>query len=162
MCEPVHHVDSLQPPFHMLNRKAAAEELPWCAAHGTAVIVYSPMASGILTGAWSKEKAASLGDGDWRSRTADHAGENLDRNLELVERLRPVAERHDTTVGAVAVAWTLTFPGVTGAIVGGRSADQVDGWVGAASLALTDEDLAEIREALEELTIGEGPLAPAA
>lgn len=154
------HVHSLQPPFNMLQREAAADVIPWCYAHGTGVIVYSPMASGVLTGTWSEDKARSLEHDDWRRNSADHAGANLERNLTLVDRLRPIAARHDATVGAVAVAWTLTFPGVTGAIVGGRSPEQVDGWVDAGALELTDQDLTEIRSALTELQAGNGPLEP--
>ncbi|MBN2176328.1 MAG: aldo/keto reductase [Demequinaceae bacterium] len=159
-CEAIRHVNSLQPPFNMLRRGAAADVLPWCAEHGTGSIVYSPMASGILTGSYTKEKAAALADDDWRSRSDAFQGETLERNLALVERLRPIAVAHDTTVGAVAVAWTLTFPGVTGAIVGARSPDQVDGWIPAATLALSDQELATVRTALMDLKAGDGPLEP--
>ena len=158
--EAIQHVNSLQPPFNMLRREAATDVIPWCHEHGTGVIVYSPMASGILTGAYTEEKAAALSDSDWRSRSDDFTGEGLKRNLALVERLRPIAEAHNTTVGAIAVAWTLTFPGVTGAIVGGRSPEQVDGWVPAATLELNDDESAQIRSALEELNAGDGPLTP--
>lgn len=159
--EAVAHVDSLQPPFNMLRRDAAADVIPWCEAHGTGVIVYSPMASGVLTGRWSRERAEALPDDDWRRNSGNHAGEHLDRNLELVERLRPIAERLDVTVGALAVAWTLAFPGVTGAIVGARSPEQVDGWIAAADLELGDDDLRAIAEALADLEAGSGPLTPA-
>jgi aryl-alcohol dehydrogenase-like predicted oxidoreductase len=158
--EGIAHVNSVQPPFSMLNRDSAADVIPWAHAHNTGVIVYSPMASGVLTGSWSAAKARSLPDDDWRRNSSNHAGENLERNLALVERLRPIAQRHDATVGAIAVAWTLTFPGVTGAIVGGRSPAQVDGWVGAGEIALTDADLTEIRSALTDLQAGSGPLEP--
>ncbi len=157
--EAVAHVDSLQPPFSMLRRDAAADVIPWCAKNGTGVIVYSPMASGMLTGAFTRERAAALPDNDWRSRAAEFTT-NLERNLELVERLRPIAAAHGATVGAIAIAWTLTFPGVSGAIVGARSPEQVDGWADAGSIALSDEDLAAIRAALTELDAGTGPLAP--
>lgn len=157
--EAIQHVDSLQPPFNMLQREAGGDVIPWCAAHGTGVIVYAPMASGMLTGKYSREKAAALPDSDWRSRS-DAFTTHLDRNLELVERLRPIAAKHDVTVGAIAIAWTLTFPGVSGAIVGGRSPEQVDGWAHAGSIALDDEDVAAITGALTELEAGNGPTSP--
>jgi aryl-alcohol dehydrogenase-like predicted oxidoreductase len=159
-CEGIRHVNSLQPPFNMLRRGAAADVIPWCVAHNTGVIVYSPMASGILTGSYTKQKAAALAPDDWRRRSDDFRGEGLERNLTLVEWLRPIAEAHSTTVGAIAVAWTLTFPGVTGAIVGARNPAQVDGWIPAATLMLSDGELATIREALVDLGAGDGPLKP--
>jgi aryl-alcohol dehydrogenase-like predicted oxidoreductase len=158
--ERVGHVDTLQPPFSAIRREVAAAELPWCAAHGTGVIVYSPMQSGLLTGAFSLERAAQLGADDWRSRSPDFTGRGLRRNVALADALRPIAERHRATVAAVAVAWTLAWPGVTGAIVGARSPDQVDGWMGAAALALTDADLDEIAGAIERTGAGTGPVRP--
>ncbi|MGV3722125.1 MAG: aldo/keto reductase, partial [Actinomycetota bacterium] len=120
--ERVGHVGTLQPPFSAIRRDAALNELPWCAAHGTGVIVYSPMQSGLLTGAFSAERAAALPADDWRTRSPFFTGEALQRNVSLAEALRPIAERHGVSVGAVAVAWTLAWPGVTGAIVGARRA----------------------------------------
>jgi len=108
------HVDTLQPPFSAIRRDVAALELPWCAAHGTGVIVYSPMQSGLLTGAFSLERAAQLGADDWRSRSPDFTGLGLRRNIALADALRPIAQRHRATVAAVAVAWTLAWTGVTG------------------------------------------------
>ena len=154
------HVDTLQPPFSAIRREVAAAELPWCAAHHTGVIVYSPMQSGLLTGAFSVTRATQLGADDWRSRSPDFTGQGLRRNLALADALRPIAERHGTTVAAVAVAWTLAWPGVTGAIVGARSPAQVDGWIGAAALALTDADLDEIAGAIKRTGAGTGPLRP--
>jgi len=154
------HVDSLQPPFSAIRRDVAAAELPWCAAHGTGVIVYSPMQSGLLTGAFSVERAALLGADDWRSRSPDFTGLGLRRNVALADALRPIAERHGTSVAAVAVAWTLAWRGVTGAIVGARSPAQVDGWIGAASLALTGTDLDEIAAAIGRTGAGTGPVRP--
>ena len=153
------HVDTLQP-FSAIRREVAAAELPWCAAHRTGVIVYSPMQSGLLTGSFSAKRAAELDAGDWRSRAPDFTGEGLRRNLALAEALRPIAERHGATVAAVAVAWTLAWPGVSGAIVGARSPAQVDGWISAASLALTDADLDEIAGAIERTGAGTGPVRP--
>jgi len=161
-CEAVGHVDSLQPQFSLLARRAAEDLIPWCAAHETGVIVYSPMASGLLTGRFTRERAAGLGDDDWRSKNPEYAEPNLSRNLALQDALRPIAERHSVTPAAVAVAWTLAWPGVTGAIVGARSPEQVDGWVAAAGLELRDEDLDELRAALEESGSGSGPTDPRA
>jgi len=154
------HVDTLQPPFSAIRRDVAAAELPWCAAHRTGVVVYSPMQSGLLTGAFSVDRAAQLGADDWRSRSPDFTGVGLRRNLDLAKALQPIAERHGTTVGAAAVAWTLAWPGVTGAIVGARSATQVDGWIGAASLELTATDLDEIAAAIKRTGAGTGPVRP--
>lgn len=160
LAEGIGHVDSLQPPFNLIHRKAAADVIPWCAGHGTGVIVYSPMASGLLSGAFTQQRAAGLGDGDWRSTSPDFTGEGLARNLALAEGLRPVAERHGVSVGAVAVAWTLTFPGVSGAIVGARSPGQVDGWLPGAGLTLDDQDVTEIAAAIEASHAGSGPTGP--
>lgn len=155
------HVDTLQPPFSAIHRQVAAAELPWAAAHDTGVIVYSPMQSGLLTGAFSSERAAALPADDWRSRSPDFTGEGLRRNLALADALRPIAARHGTTVAAVAVAWALAWPGVTGAIVGARRPSQVDGWLSAATLDLTDADLDEIAAAIARSGAGSGPMRPA-
>lgn len=160
VAERIGHVDSLQPPFNLIHREAAADVIPWCASHSTGVIVYSPMASGLLTGAFTAQRAAGLGSGDWRSASPDFTGDGLTRNLALAEGLRPVAERHGVSVGAVAVAWTLTFPGVSGAIVGARNPGQVDGWLPAADLTLDDKDAAEIAAAIHASHAGDGPTGP--
>src|SRR3989442_4173716 len=153
-------VDTLRPPFSAIHREVAAAELPWCAAHRTGVIVYSPMQSGLLTGAFSAARAARLGADDWRSRSPDFAGQGLSRNLVLADALRPIAERHGATVAAVAVAWTLAWPGVSGAIVGARSPAQVDGWIDAASLDLTEDDLNDVAAAILRSAAGSGPVRP--
>ena len=106
------HVDTLQPPFSAIGREVAAAELPWCASHGTGVIVYSPMHSGLLTGAFTAERAGRLPADDWRSRAPEFTGAALRRNLALAAALEPVARRHGVPVAAVAVAWTLAWPGV--------------------------------------------------
>jgi aryl-alcohol dehydrogenase-like predicted oxidoreductase len=152
------HVDTLQPPFSLIRRDVAAAELPWCRAHDTGVIVYSPMQSGLLTGSFSQSRAAALTADDWRSRSPEFQGAALQRNMELVELLRPVAARHNTTVGAIAVAWTLAAPAVSGAIVGARSAEQVDGWIDAVNRELSATDLAEIAAAVERTGAGTGPI----
>jgi aryl-alcohol dehydrogenase-like predicted oxidoreductase len=158
--EAIGHVDSLQPPLSLIDRRAAADVIPWCAAHGTGVIVYSPMHSGLLTGAVDERRARGLPADDWRSRNPDFRGERLQRNLRLVEAIRPVAERHGVGVAAVAVAWTLAWPGVSGAIVGARRPQQIDGWIAAATLELTEDDLDEIAAAIETTGAGTGPTRP--
>ena len=160
-CEAIRHVGSLQPPFNLVKRQSGGSVIPWCHEHDTGVIVYSPMMSGLLTEAFSIERIERLDEGDWRRNAEPFQRPALDRNLALRDALRPVAERHDTDVAAVAVAWTLAWPGVTGAIVGARSAEQVDGWIDAATLELTEEDLDEIAGAVEETGAGEGPAGPA-
>ncbi|HET6231980.1 MAG TPA: aldo/keto reductase [Longimicrobiaceae bacterium] len=160
--EAVGHVETLQPQFSAIRRETALAELPWCEEHGTGVIVYSPMQSGLLTGSFTRERAANLPDDDWRRMSPDYEGEGLERNLALADALRPVAERHGTTVAAVAVAWTLAWPGVTAAIVGARDAKQVDGWIPAASLTLTNADLDEIAAGIRSSGAGEGPERPGA
>jgi aryl-alcohol dehydrogenase-like predicted oxidoreductase len=160
-CEARGHVGSVQPPFSLINRDAGGDVIPWAAGHGTGVIVYSPMGSGLLTGRFSHERAAGLEDGDWRRSSDEFNEPALSRNLELQDALRPVAERHGTTPAAVAVAWTLAWPGVSGAIVGARSPEQVEGWIGAAGLELGDEDRGALGDAVDATGAGTGPVAPA-
>jgi aryl-alcohol dehydrogenase-like predicted oxidoreductase len=156
------HVDSLQPPFSLIRRDSGTEAIPWAAAHATGVIVYSPMQSGILTDTFSAARVDTMAQDDWR-RSAPHFNEpDLSRNIALRDALRPIAARHGATVSAVAVAWTLAWPGVTGAIVGARDAAQVDGWIGAATLQLSDDDLREITTALHRTGAGSGPVQPLA
>jgi aryl-alcohol dehydrogenase-like predicted oxidoreductase len=154
------HVDTLQPPFSAIRRGIAEAELPLCLAQGTGVIVYSPMQSGLLTGRFTAERARSLSNGDWRSRNPEFTGENLTRNLKLAKALQPIAARHQTTIAAVAVGWTLAWPGVTGAIVGARDPAQVDGWLDAATLQLSKQDVAEIAASIESCGAGSGPKSP--
>ncbi|MGD0862489.1 MAG: aldo/keto reductase [Candidatus Limnocylindrales bacterium] len=160
-CEAVRHVDSLQPSFSMISRGSAADVIPWAQAHGTGVIVYSPMASGILTDSFSAERVAAMADDDWRRQATNFVEPALSRNVALRDALRPIARRHGTTVSAVAVAWVVTWPGVTGAIVGARSPEQVDGWLGGGSLKLSADDLTEIARAVERSGAGSGPVRPA-
>jgi aryl-alcohol dehydrogenase-like predicted oxidoreductase len=137
-------VTSLQPPYSLVHREAEQEVMPYCRSNGTGVIVYSPMASGLLTGAMTRERAATLPPNDWRSRDVEFQEPRLSRNLALVERLREVGAPHGRPPGQVAISWTLRNPAVTGAIVGARSPKQVEGIIGAAELQLTDEEVAEI------------------
>jgi aryl-alcohol dehydrogenase-like predicted oxidoreductase len=157
--EKLGHVDSLQPPFSAIRRESAPE-LAWCAAHGTGAIVYSPMQAGLLTGTFTRERAKSLPKDDWRSRNAEYSGALLERNLKLADALRPIAETHKTSVATVAIAWTLAWPGVTGAIVGARSPAQVDGWLDAARLELGADDMRAIAKAIDTTGAGKGPVLP--
>lgn len=137
-------VTSLQPPYSLLNRKIETEILPYCQQQGIGVIVYSPMASGLLTGAMSHERVASLPENDWRRSDARFHDPQLSHALAIVEKLRAVGDRHGATPGEVAIAWTLAHPAVTAAIVGGRNAGQVQETVGAVELQLTAEELREL------------------
>lgn len=160
-CEAVRHVDSLQPPFSLINRKAGESEIPWCKAHNTGVICYSPMQSGILTESFSASRVARMAADDWRRNAAEFQEPNLTRNLALRDALRPIAARQACSVSAVAVAWVLSWPGVTGAIVGARTPVQVDGWIEAAAVELTPEDREEIASAVARTQAGSGPSRPA-
>jgi aryl-alcohol dehydrogenase-like predicted oxidoreductase len=137
-------VTSLQPPYSLVRREVEQEILPYCHTSGLGVIVYSPMASGLLTGAMTRQRVARLPASDWRSRDVEFREPALSKNLALVERLRQVGEDHGRPPGQVAIAWTLQNPAVTAAIVGARNARQVEGTVGAATLRLTEEEVAEI------------------
>jgi len=150
----------LQPPFSLVHRASGADVIPWAAAHQTGVIVYSPMQSGILTDSFSRERVEKMAQDDWRRRDPEFNEPFLSRNLALRNALRPVAARHSVSVSAVAIAWALSWPGVTGAIVGARSPEQVDGWIAAGSLQLTSQDLAEIADALQHTAAGIGPIGP--
>ena len=156
-CEARRHVDSLQPPFSLIKRDVVTGLLPWCEAHGTGVISYSPMQSGILTDTFSAERVAAFPPDDWRRRGPEFKSPQLDRNLALRDALKPIAARHHTTVSAVAIAWVLSWPAVTGAIVGARSPQQVDGWLAAPTLTLGSADLDAITEAIERSGAGAGP-----
>ena len=137
-------VTSLQPPYSLIRRQIEKEILPYCEKQGIGVIVYSPMASGLLTGAMTRERIANLPDDDWRKRSPELREPNLSRNLQLVERLKAVAARYGRTPGEVAIAWTLRLPAVTGAIVGARNAKQAEQVMRAGDLKLTPQDIAEI------------------
>jgi aryl-alcohol dehydrogenase-like predicted oxidoreductase len=137
-------VTSLQPPYSLVHREIEDEILPCCLTEGIGVIVYSPMASGLLTGAMTRERAAKLPKDDWRRNHPDFTEPNLSRNLALVERLQQIASRHNRSAGEVAIAWTLHNPAVTGAIVGARNASQAEGVMRAAGLHLSDEEVNEM------------------
>ncbi|HJY52553.1 MAG TPA: aldo/keto reductase [Candidatus Udaeobacter sp.] len=137
-------ITSLQPPYSLVRREIETDILPYCEAHRIGVIVYSPMQSGLLTGAMTRERIAKLPDSDWRSRDPEFLEPKLSKNLALVDRLRRVGQKHGRPAGQVAVAWVLRNSAVTAAIVGARSPQQVEQNVGAAELHLTGEDVAEI------------------
>ncbi len=158
--EALGHVETLQPPFSAIKRVAAEKLLPWCAENGTGVICYSPMQAGLLTGTFTLERAASLAENDHRRANPEFQGNALASNLALADALKPIAEKHRAGQGAVAIAWCLAWPGLTGAIVGARSPGQVGGWIASASLELDAGDMARIATAIEETGAGEGPTLP--
>jgi aryl-alcohol dehydrogenase-like predicted oxidoreductase len=137
-------VTSLQPPYSLIRREAEKDVLPFCERENIGVIVYSPMGSGLLTGAMTRERVANLPADDWRRGNLEFQEPKLSQNLALVERLRAIGARYGKSPGEVAIAWTLRNPAVTGAIVGARNAKQVDGIVGSATLRLTPEEIAEV------------------
>jgi aryl-alcohol dehydrogenase-like predicted oxidoreductase len=141
-------VVSLQPPYSLLARDVESSVLPFALENRIGVIVYSPMASGLLAGAMTRERIAAFPNNDWRKRSANFQEPLLSRNLRLVETLRAIGERHNATPGEVAIAWTLRNPAVTGAIVGIRSARQASGVAGAAQIRLSADDMAELERGL--------------
>ena len=158
--EALGHVETLQPPFSMIKRETAAEILPWCHQHGTGVICYSPMQAGLLTGSFTRERAAGLDENDWRKANPEFTGEALERNLKLADALRPIAAKHNTSMGTIALAWVLAWPGLSAAIVGARSPEQVDGWIDAARFELGVDDIDAIAKAIETTGAGSGPTRP--
>lgn len=157
-CEPIRHVDTLQPPLSALERGVLGETLDWCADHDTGVIVYSPMQAGLLTGGWSRERFTALDAGDWRRKSDHFTGDLFDRNLAFAERLGAIARRLGCTSGALAIAWTLAQRGVTGAICGARKPGQVAGWAGAGEVQLDAATLSELADALRDTGAGRGPI----
>jgi len=145
-------ITSLQPPYSIIRRSIEKEILPHCQQQGIGVIVYAPMASGLLTGAMTRERAATLPADDFRSRNPEFREPRLSKNIALVERLRQVGARPGRTPGEVAIAWTLRYPAVTGAIVGARNAKQAEGVMRAGELKLSPEEIAEIEGAASAAT----------
>jgi aryl-alcohol dehydrogenase-like predicted oxidoreductase len=141
-------IASLQPPYSLVAKEAEVSILPFALDHHIGVIVYSPMASGLLTGSMTPERIAGLPEDDWRKHSPNFQEPLLGRNLRLVETLRAIGRRHNATPGEVAIAWTLRNPAVTGAIVGVRRAEQVTGIAGAAELDLSPNDWLEIEQGL--------------
>jgi aryl-alcohol dehydrogenase-like predicted oxidoreductase len=143
-------ITSLQPPYSMINRSNEAEILPFCLAHNIGVINYSPMQSGLLTGAMTKERVANMPADDFRKKSKQFNEPQISRNLDLVELLRSIGSRHNVGPGVVAIAWTLHNPAITAAIVGGRSARQVEGTLPAATFRLSEAEFAEIGKFLTD------------
>ena len=144
-------ITSLQPPYSLIHRQVEEDILPYCLREGIGVIVYSPMASGLLSGAMTRERAAKLPKDDWRSSHPDFREPRLSQNLAVVEKLGEIGNRHGRTPGEVAFAWVLRNPAVTGAIVGARSARQADGVMRAGELRLSDKETNEIEETAAEV-----------
>ena len=142
---PIAPIATLQPSYSILSRGVEEETLPYCGAHDIGVIVYSPMKSGLLSGAMTRERIAAMPQNDWRRHHRDFTEPKLTENLGTVEKLRAIGERHNCSPGEVAIAWTLNHPAVTAAIVGARRPEQVDGFIGAAKLELTPEEIAEFQ-----------------
>ncbi len=140
-CMDIGHVDSLQPPYSLFRRRIENEILPYCQENGIGVVAYSPMFSGLLTG---KFDITRLAHDDWRLRNPEYNEPKLSENLERVEKLRPIAEKHGVNIGQLAVAWVLKHPAVTSAIVGARRVDQVEANIAAAAVELDAEDIAEM------------------
>jgi aryl-alcohol dehydrogenase-like predicted oxidoreductase len=145
-------VTSNQPPYNVIRRKIEEQNLPYCLKQGIGVISYAPMASGLLTGAMTRQRAASLSPDDFRSRNPEFKEPKLSKNIEVVERLRKVGARHGRGPGEVAIAWVLRHPAITGAIVGARNAKQAEGVMRAGELKLTAEEIAEIEGAASAAT----------
>ncbi|MFP4440006.1 MAG: aldo/keto reductase [Chloroflexaceae bacterium] len=135
---------SLQPPYSIIDRRVEGDILDFCREQNIGVIIYSPMASGLLTGKMTHARVAQLPENDWRRNNPQFQEPKLTQNLQLVERLREIGRRHDCSPGEVAIAWTLRHPAVTGAIVGGRNPEQVEGIIGAGAIRLDQSDIAEI------------------
>jgi aryl-alcohol dehydrogenase-like predicted oxidoreductase len=143
-------ITSLQPPYSMLMRQIEDEILPFCEANNIGVLPYSTMQNGLLTGRWTRERVEALPSTDWRVQMESPAFKEplFSSILELVETLREIGAAHGRSPAEVAVAWTLDHPAVTGAIVGARSAEQVDGFAGAMDFRLSSEEMARINEEL--------------
>jgi aryl-alcohol dehydrogenase-like predicted oxidoreductase len=143
-CRRIAPITSLQPPYSAISPEAQDEDLPYCRRHGIGAIVYSPMKSGLLTGTMTRERVEAFPQDDFRRRAPAFQEPALSRNLELAEVMKRIGARHGRTAGEVAIAWTLRHPAVTAAIVGMRSARQVEGVIGALEFRLSDEEAAEI------------------
>jgi aryl-alcohol dehydrogenase-like predicted oxidoreductase len=143
-CQAIAPASSLQPPYSLINREYEKEILPYCKENNIGVIVYSPMGSGMLTGAMTRERIAAFPSDDFRKNSHQFKEPDLTKNLALAEKLKEIGKKHGCSAGEAAIAWTLLNPAVTAAIVGGRSAAQVDGICRAGELKLTEADIAEI------------------
>jgi aryl-alcohol dehydrogenase-like predicted oxidoreductase len=156
-CHAVRPVDTLQTPLSLIDRRSCADVVPWARAHGVAVLAYSPMYSGLLSGGFSAKRARALTADDWRRRDEEFQRPALDRNLALVERLGRIADGHGRSVAELAIGWTLAV-GATAAAVGARSPDQVHGWLSAGNAELSASEVSTIAEAVEVTNAGYGPI----
>ena len=145
-------ITSLQPPYSLIRREIEAEVLPFCAVHNVGIIAYSPMGSGMLTGAMSRERVENLPEDDWRRRSPQFQEPLLTRNLKLADKLKEIAARHNRSAGETALAWVLANPVVTGAIVGVRNAEQVNGVIGAMEFRLNPGEIAEIESFFQSVS----------
>jgi len=159
-CEAIGHIASLQTPLSLVARESAGGLIQWCAAHGVGVIVYSPMQVGLLTDSFTADQVGRLDARDWRRSHPEFLSPRLERNVALRDALRPIAIAHSTKVAAIAVAWTLSWPQVTGAIVGARTPDQVDGWIASTAITLSEHDLSAVATAIATSGAGSGPFGP--
>jgi aryl-alcohol dehydrogenase-like predicted oxidoreductase len=143
-------VETLQPPYNLIDRGVEGEILPYCGERDIGVIGYSPMKSGLLTGKMTRERVQNLPSDDWRRNAPEFNEPRISRNLELVGLLEEIGAEHGRSPAEVAIAWTLRHPAVTAAIVGGRRPDQVDGIIGAAEIRLSEDELERIENFLAE------------
>lgn len=144
MAQEIAPVTSLQPPYSLINDEVEREILPFCQQNGIGTIVYSPMGSGLLTGGMTRERAENFPESDWRRRNPEFQEPRLSRNLAIADALREIGQAQGRSAGEVAIAWTLRLPSVTGAIVGARSAEQVEGVMGGGDFRLSDEEIARV------------------
>jgi aryl-alcohol dehydrogenase-like predicted oxidoreductase len=149
-CQPIRHIDSIQPPFSVIHPEARLDLIPWSRDHQTGVIVYRSLESGLLTDGFSRDRIENLERTDWRNDDPDFRSPQLERNLSLRDVLVPMARVRGASVASVAVAWTLACPGVSGAIVGARTPQQIDGWLSGADLRLTASELETIDVTLRQ------------
>jgi aryl-alcohol dehydrogenase-like predicted oxidoreductase len=149
-CQAIAPITSLQPPYSMINRSAEPEILPFCLENNIGVINYSPMHSGLLTGKMTKERVAAFPENDFRKRAKNYQEPQLSQNLAIADKLKEIGARHNVSAGVIAIAWTLHNPAVTAAIVGGRSPEQVQGVLPAATFQLSEAEYQEIAGSLPQ------------
>lgn len=145
----IHPIASLQPPYSMLKREIEDEIVPWCRANGVGILAYSPMQAGLLTGAFTSARVASLSPQDWRSRHPLFTEPQLSVNLRFVDRLRTIATKMGISVSQLALAWVLRLPEITSAIAGARNASQIQETVRAGRISLPVTVAAEIDDLLQ-------------
>jgi aryl-alcohol dehydrogenase-like predicted oxidoreductase len=150
-CHDIAPITSLQPPYSIISRDIEKNILPYCEAQNIGVIVYSPLQSGLLSGKMTRERVRNMPESDWRSRDSEFTEPRLTRNLKIADVLKDIAAEHNTTAASIAVAWTLNHSAITGAIVGARRPDQVDGFIDAPDLQLTRDNLRQIEDAQQSV-----------